>query len=347
VRTDALTGSARTLAIALARLGAITAGVYLIFHDQLTPGSLVAFLAYVGGIVAPVQSLTTLYQTVRKGVVGVEMMRDILESPSETPDAAGAHALEKVEGELRFENVGFSHQRGRRLIHGFDLHVRKGETVALMGPSGSGKTTLTKLLLRMLPLEGGRITIDGHDIREVTAQSLRRNIAYVAQDTHLFNDTVAANIAYGKPGATRAEIEAAARAAHAHEFIVELPDRYDTRVGEAGGLLSGGQRQRLAIARALLKDAPILVMDEATASLDAVSEAAVQESLERLRQGRTTLFAAHRLSTAVKADRIVVLDGGVMAASGTHDQLLRSSAYYSGVVAQGLIGLGLPLVMPA
>jgi ABC-type multidrug transport system fused ATPase/permease subunit len=186
--------------------------------------------------------------------------------------------------------------------------------------------------LRLHSLESGTISIDGTDIYSVTAQSLRRNIAYVSQDIHLFNDTVRANIAYARADATDAEVEDAARAAHAHDFIVKLPNGYDTVVGERGGRLSGGQRQRLAIARALLKNASILVMDEATSALDGLSEAVVQNSLERLYKGRTTLFAAHRLSTVVNADRIVVLQGGRILASGTHHELLRTCPFYSELV---------------
>ncbi len=338
VRRDALTGWARTFVVALARLAVLGVGGALIFNGQLTLGALVAFLAYVGGILGPVQQLTGLYQTMRKGLVAMEMITEILETPEEVPDRVGAIALPRAQGDLRFHEVTFSHAKGPRVLDRFSLHVRAGESVALIGPSGSGKTTITNLLLRLYPVESGTIWVDGTDIYAVTAQSLRQNISYVSQDIHLFNDTVRANIAYARPSASDAEIEAAARAAHAHEFIVALPHGYDTVVGERGARLSGGQRQRLAIARALLKDAPILVMDEATSALDGASESLVQESLDRRYRGRTTLFAAHRLSTVVNADRIVLLSGGKILASGTHQRLLAISPYYANLVGSSTEG---------
>ncbi len=339
-RTDAITASARSVSVALARLAAIAAGSILIMKGQLTLGSLLAFLAYVGGMLTPVQSLTNLYQTLRKGSVAVEMMHEVFESPSHTTDPADAKNLEHVAGELRFHDVTFAHESGPVVFDRFNLHVQAGESVAVVGPSGSGKTTLTDLLLRLYPVESGTISIDGNDISEVTAESLRRNIAYVAEDIHLFNDTVRANIAYANPKASDEEIEDAARQAHAHEFIGELPQGYDTLIGERGGRLSGGQRQRLAIARALLKKASILVMDEeATSALDVKSEAVLQDSIERLRKGRTTLIAAHRLSTVLSADRIVVLQDGKSLASGTHDELLSSNPYYADLVGSSTGGL--------
>lgn len=339
VRTDALTGWARGLTVSLARIGVLAFGTALIFKGQLTLGALVAFLGYVGGMLGPVQALTGLYQTVKKGVVAMDMMVELLEAPDEVPDREGAAELKRAHGDVTFEGVTFAHPKGPRVLDRFSLHVKQGESVALVGPSGSGKTTITNLLLRLHSLESGVISIDGTDIYSVTAQSLRRNIAYVSQDIHLFNDTVRSNIAYARADATDAEVEEAARAAHAHEFIVTLPNGYDTVVGERGGRLSGGQRQRLAIARALLKNASILVMDEATSALDRLSEAMVQDSLERLYKGRTTIFAAHRLSTVVNADRIVVLKGGRIVATGTHPELLRTCPFYLELVGASTEGL--------
>jgi ATP-binding cassette subfamily B protein len=339
LRTDAITTSARGICVGLARLTAIALGAVLILEGRITLGSLVAFLGYVTGMFTPVQGLTTMFQTLRKGTVAVETMRDILEARDEVPDQPGAVALEQVVGELRFEGVSFAHENGPVVLEGFNLLVRPGERVAVVGPSGSGKTTLTSLLLRLYPLGAGSIRVDGKDIRSITVHSLRRNIAYVAQEIHLFNDTVRANIAYARPGASAEEVEAAARHAHAHEFICQLPEGYETIIGERGGRLSGGQRQRLAIARALLKNASILIMDEPTSALDAMSESLVQQALDRLCEGRTTLFAAHRLSTVINADRIVVLKEGRIHASGTHQELLACSAYYGQLVGASTGGL--------
>jgi ATP-binding cassette subfamily B protein len=235
---------------------------------------------------------------------------------------------------VEFRNVSFGYQPGSAVLRGINLIARPGETIALVGPSGSGKTTLTTLLQRFYSVTDGAITIDGVDIRQMTQHSLRSQIGVVFQDAHLFNDTVRANIAYGRPQATQDEVEAAARAAHAHEFIMHLPAGYGTIVRERGTRLSGGQRQRIAIARALLKNPPILILDEATSALDSDSERLIQQALKTLLQGRTAFVIAHRLSTVRDADRIVVIKDGVIAEVGGHSELIAAAGYYASLVAR-------------
>jgi ATP-binding cassette subfamily B protein len=336
---DARSGAVRAFAASLARITAIGLGGWFVLTGRITVGALIAFLGYIGGLFGPVQGLTNTYQTLRKAAVALEAIFGILDSDQEIPDLPGAEDVEDLIGDVRFHNVTFAYPGAAPVVTSFNLHVRPGETVALVGPSGSGKTTLMNLLLRLHPLQSGSIALDGRDIRSYTARSLRRQIAFVSQDIHLFNDTVRANIAYAVPNATDAMIEDAARSADAHEFIMSLPNGYDTVIGDRGGRLSGGQRQRLALARALLKDAPVLVLDEATSALDAMSESVVQDALARLRSDRTTFVVAHRLSTVVDADRIVVLKDGVLLAQGRHDELLRDCSYYASLVGASTDGL--------
>jgi ATP-binding cassette, subfamily B, bacterial len=333
VRTDAITGAARGLAATLARLAAIGVGGLLVARGEITLGTLVAFLGYITGLFGPVQGLTNIYQSVQKASVALEAIFEVLDADEVVGDAPGARDLARAQGEVRFENVSFAYDHVP-VLSNVSLHAAPGEMIALVGRSGSGKTTLVTLLERLYPVSSGSITLDGADIRSISLQSLRRQIAVVAQDVHLFNDTVRANIAYGRPGATPAEVEAAACDAHAHEFIAALPDGYDTVVGERGSRLSGGQRQRLALARALLKDAPILILDEATSALDPVSESIVQDALDRLRRGRTTIVIAHRMSTIISADRIIVIKDGETVAAGRHEQLLAESPYYASLVGE-------------
>jgi ATP-binding cassette subfamily B protein len=239
-----------------------------------------------------------------------------------------------LRGEVEFRDVSFDYGGGRPLLKDVQLHARPGTTTALVGPSGAGKSTLMALLQRLYTPTSGSILLDGHDVRELTQRSVRSQIAVVLQDSLLFSDSVRDNIAFGRPGATHAEIEAAARAANAHEFISALPQGYDTPVGERGSTLSGGERQRIAIARALLKDAPILVLDEATSALDAENEHQVHEALARLTRGRTTFVIAHRLATVVAADQILVLRDGVITERGTHAELLQAGGYYAALTAK-------------
>lgn len=328
-RRDARTASRQALSVAAARLCVATIGAWLVLRGHGTVGTLVAALQYVGGLFAPIQGLTNVYATARRARVSLEAVGAILDAPDPVADAPGAVDLVVRRGEVAFEGVSFHYGDGRPVLRTLSLQVAPGETVALVGPSGCGKTTLVSLLERLHAPTAGRVRIDGMDLAGCTGESLRRQVGTVMQDVHLFHDTILANIAYGTPGATREQVEAAARNANAHEFIGRLPAGYDTVVGERGAGLSGGQKQRIAIARALLKDPPILVLDEATSALDNESEALVQAALGRLTRGRTTLVVAHRLSTVVDADRIVVLRGGQVEAIGSHAQLMAGGGYYS------------------
>jgi len=340
VAIDAGYGAASNLVIAVARLWALGFGGYLVLEGEITVGTVVAFLGYVGGLFGPVQGLSGIYSSLRKASVSLDEIFGILNVQEHLGDSPDAQDIGDVRGEVNFDNVHFRYeQAGRPLLAGISLHVPAGTTVAIVGPSGSGKTTMMALLMRFYDPQEGRIKIDGHNLRTIRQSSLRRNIGVVLQDPLLFNETVRANIAYGRPEATQDDIEAVAKAAHAHEFIQRLPEGYDTPVGERGGLLSVGERQRVTIARALLKNPPILILDEATSSLDAESEEAVQTALEALMKDRTTFVIAHRLSTVVNADRIIVLKEGRIIESGKHAALVRQGGYYASLVRRQSRGL--------
>ncbi|WP_051386591.1 ABC transporter ATP-binding protein [Bradyrhizobium sp. ARR65] len=340
VATDAGYASASNLVVAMARLGGLALGAYFVVQSEITVGTVVAFLGYIGGLFGPVQGLSGVYSNLRKASVSLDEIFGILNVQEHLGDSPDATDLADVKGEVSFENVHFHYEQPQRpLLNGVTLHASPGETIAIVGPSGSGKTTLMALLMRFYdPLEG-RIAIDGRCLRTIKQSSLRRHIGVVLQDPLLFNDTIKANIAYGRPEATIEQIEAAAKAAYAHDFIMRLPDGYDTVVGERGALLSVGERQRITIARALLKNPPILILDEATSALDAESEEAVQHALENLIAPRTTFVIAHRLSTVVNADRIIVLKEGQIIESGRHGELMRQNGYYASLVRRQHRGL--------
>ncbi len=294
---------------------------------DLTAPLLLQFMANLLLMYDPIRRLNKMNLILQQGLASAQRLADLLAVPIDIAEKPGAPALPGFREQIRFEQVGFAYDR-RRVLHGIDLTIRRGEKVALVGPSGAGKSTLTNLLLRFFDPAEGRITIDGHDLRDVTISSLRAQIGLVTQETVLFNDTVRNNIAYGRQDLPEERVRAAARAAYAEEFIEQLEAGYESRIGESGQGLSGGQRQRLAIARALLENAPILVLDEATSQLDSESEALVQKALRNLMQSRTTLVIAHRLSTVMEADRIVVIDQGRIVEEGTHEQLVRREGVY-------------------
>lgn len=294
-----------------------------------TLGDVAAFIFALATAAQPMRALGNLNAQLQQGLVGAARIFELLDAPPLIADKPGAPPLRVSAGAIRLEDVSFAYEPGAAALDGFTLDIPGGARVALVGRSGSGKSTVLNLLPRLYDVTAGRVSIDGQDLREVTAASLRDAIALVSQEAVLFNDSVAANIGFGRQDADAAAIEAAARAAAAHDFIAELPGGYDAPVGERGDRLSGGQRQRIAIARAFLRDAPILLLDEATSALDAESETAVKAAIERLSEGRTTLIIAHRLSTILDADKIVVLDAGRVVEDGRHEDLLAKGGLYA------------------
>jgi ATP-binding cassette, subfamily B, heavy metal transporter len=295
----------------------------------MTVGDLVLVNAYLLQLAIPLNLLGMMYRQVKQAITNMERLFGLLDEHLEVQDRPEARELQAGRPRLAFEQVRFGYDSRREILRGLEFEIGAGQTVAVVGHSGSGKSTLARLLYRFYDVDGGRITIDGTDLRDVSQASLRRAIAIVPQDTVLFNDTIYYNILYGRPDASREEVEAAARAAHIHDFIVALPDGYESEVGERGLKLSGGEKQRVAIARALLKNPAILIFDEATSALDSKSEKAIQAELERIAIGRTTLMIAHRLSTVMHADQILVMDTGRIIERGSHAELLAAEGHYA------------------
>ncbi len=303
-------------------------GGHEVIEGRLTPGELVAYLIYTMLVAGPIAAFSGLYSQFQAALGATERIFELLDLQPDIADAPNAYPVPTIIGRVLFENVGFEYDSAIPILHNVSLDVKPGQVVALVGPSGAGKTTLVNLIPRFYDVTSGRITVDGHDIRQITNLRLREQIGIVPQEATLFSDTIYENIRYGKLDAAPAEIEAAAQAANAHDFIMDTIKGYDTLVGERGVKLSGGQRQRVAIARAILKNPRILILDEATSSLDSESEQLVQEALERLMQSRTTFVIAHRLSTITNADWIVVLDKGCIVEQGTHTELLAKGGLY-------------------
>jgi len=333
-RSLALLNAGQAAIITTGLVGVMVMAALGVQRGELTVGDFVMVNAYMIQITLPLGFLGTVYREIRQALVDMGEMFDLLEQPAEVKDKPGAQPLKVTGGAVAFEDVRFGYDAARPILKGITLRAAPGETVAIVGPSGAGKSTIGRLLFRFYDVTGGALKIDGQDVRDITQESLHAAIGVVPQDTVLFNDTIRYNIAYGRPGAPDAEIVAAARAARIHDFIAALPEGYDTQVGERGLKLSGGEKQRVGIARTILKNPPILLLDEATSALDTQTEQSIQAELEAMGQGRTVLVIAHRLSTVVRADRIVVLEDGRIVEEGRHEDLLARGGRYAAMWAR-------------
>ena len=304
-------------------------GGYEVVNEVITAGELVAFLTYAVNLANPVKRLSRVYAAIQKAMAAADRVFEVMDLDEKITDVPGAKPLPPIQGQVEFKDITFSYKEGQPALQHISLKAEPGQMIALVGPSGSGKSTIANLIPRFYDVDSGTISIDGHDIRQVTADSLREQIGLVPQETMLFSTTVMENIRYGRLDATDEEVVEAARAANAEEFIKDLPEGYDTKLGERGLNLSGGQRQRLAIARAILKNPRVLILDEATSALDTESEKIVQDALDKLMVGRTSFVIAHRLSTIFNADQIFVVENGHLREHGTHEELLAAGGLYS------------------
>jgi ATP-binding cassette subfamily B protein len=329
----------RTIFFPIMGFATFTGGVIIrwfggrdIISGDMTLGDLVIFIGYMWRFYAPIRGLTRLNHSLQRAATAAERVFEILDSQPDVEDKKDAIEMPTIEGDIDFKDVVFSYDGEKNALDGVNFGVKAGQMIGLSGPSGAGKTTLINLICRFYDVTEGAISVDGQDVRDVKMKSLRDQIGVVLQEPFLFHGSVADNIAYSKPGATRAEVVAAAKAANAHDFIIGFPDGYDTMVGERGGSLSGGEKQRISIARAILKDPRILILDEATSSVDTETESLIQAAIERLVEGRTTFAIAHRLSTLRKADKLIILEKGNIVEMGDHDQLLANDGLYKRLV---------------